>query len=81
MNTLERNGFTEGWRRLGARLPKPRAVLVVSAHWYFGATAVTAMAKPRNIHDFCGFPQELFEFEYLDIAAEIVEALKPAWCG
>ena len=52
MNTLDRNGFTDGWRALGAHLPKPRALLVVSAHWYFGATAVTAMSKPRTIHDF-----------------------------
>jgi len=86
MNTIERNGFTEAWRALGQRLPRPRALLVVSAHWFFGATAVTAMAKPRTIHDFYGFPQELFDFEYPasgapDIAQEIAEAVKPVWCG
>ena len=86
MNTLERNGFTEAWRAFGKQLPRPRALLVVSAHWYIGATAVTAMAQPRTIHDFYGFPQALFDFEYPapgapDIAAEIAEALKPTWCG
>ena len=86
MNTLEVNGFTSAWRSLGEELPKPQALLVISAHWFIGATAATAMPNPRTIHDFYGFPQELFEFQYPapgapELAQEIAEVVQPLWLG
>lgn len=84
MNTLAENRFTATWRALGRSLPRPRAILCISAHWYINGTAVTAMPQPRVIHDFYGFPQELFEFDYPapgapDVAAEVVDIVKPTF--
>jgi 4,5-DOPA dioxygenase extradiol len=86
LNALARNEWTEGWAAVGAGLPRPRAVLCVSAHWYLPGTLVTAMSEPRTIHDFGGFPRELYEFEYPAagdpaLASRVAELLAPLHVG
>jgi len=86
MNAIERNRYTEAWAAIGKALPRPRAILVVSAHWYLPATLVTAMATPRTIHDFGGFPPALYEVRYPapgdpELARQVAKLLAPLPVG
>ena len=83
MNALEKNPWTERWRRLGERIPRPRAILCVSAHWYVPALAVTSATSPATIHDFGGFPRALHEVQYAsagspELARRVAQLLGPA---
>jgi len=82
MNALRRNGYTERWTAIGTNLPRPKAILCVSAHWYVPGAAVTVNTAPRTIHDFGGFPRELYEVQYPapgdpDLARRVQKLLAP----
>jgi 4,5-DOPA dioxygenase extradiol len=85
-NALESNPFTAAWQRLGQELPRPRAILAVSAHWYTRGSFVTVNARPPTIHDFGGFARELYEVQYPApgdpaLAARVAELLRPVEVG
>lgn len=82
MNALVQNAYTRAWSSMGNAIPRPQAILAISAHWYVPGTAVTNAAVPRTIHDFGGFPQELYQVEYSapgspELAARVRELLVP----
>jgi len=86
LNALQQNDYTNAWRAIGQTIRKPRAILVVSAHWYVPGTFVTAMGKPRTIHDFGGFPDELYQVRYNapgspELASRVSELLTPIPVG
>ena len=82
MNALAVNGYTEAWRRMGEETPRPRAILAISAHWFVPQTGVTVMTAPRTIHDFGGFPRELYQVQYPapgdpELARRVAKLLAP----
>jgi 4,5-DOPA dioxygenase extradiol len=86
MNAIEHNRYTAGWAGIGALIPRPKAVLAISAHWFVPGTSVTAVEEPRTIHDFGGFPRELYEVRYPArgdpaLASEVQALLSPLVVG
>jgi len=91
MNAIEQNAYTGRWAEIGARIPRPKSILCISAHWYVPGAAVTVSTAPRTIHDFGGFPKPLYEVQYpapgdpslaqrvQDLLAPIPVALDQRW--
>jgi 4,5-DOPA dioxygenase extradiol len=86
MNALLDNDYTKSWATIGTTIPRPKAILCISAHWYIPATLVTVMRTPQTIHDFGGFPNELYEIKYPApgdqlLANRVKKLLEPIPCG
>ena len=86
MNALQSNAWTKGWAAVGNSMPKPKAIVCVSAHWYLPATLVTAQEQPPTVHDFGGFPRELYEIKYPapgdpELANRVKDLLAPLSVG
>ena len=86
MNAVADNAYTRGWADIGSSVPRPKAILCISAHWYIPETAVTAVDTPRTIHDFGGFPRELYQIEYPApgspaLASRVAELVGPTPVG
>src|SRR5580692_8588488 len=82
MNAVLQNGYTEAWAALGRQIPRPKAILCVSAHWFLPETGVTISTAPRTVHDFGGFPAELYAVQYPapgdpDLARRVQSLLAP----
>lgn len=82
MNAIQTNRWTDAWRAIGEAIPRPRAIVCISAHWYLPATLVTAMERPRTIHDFGGFPRPLYHVQYPapgapELVSRIADLLAP----
>jgi 4,5-DOPA dioxygenase extradiol len=82
MNALQSNAYTDAWRRIGETIPKPKTILAISAHWYVPGTGVTVSTSPRTIHEFGGFPKELYQVQYPapgdpELAQRVQEMLAP----